>query len=83
MSSTEKQKIPWGDIGEPLADLLRYEREIGYYEHASYALLSTVVHETTGSAWQKFLLVDDNFAAVVEQIITISDKESKNPKEIH
>ena len=34
MSSTEKQGIPWGDIGEPLAELLRYEREIGYYEHA-------------------------------------------------
>ena len=82
MSSTEKQEIPWENIGEPLADLLRYEREIGYYEHASYALLSAVVHETTGSAWQKFLLVDDNFAAVVEQVITISDKESKNPKEV-
>ena len=80
MSSTEKQEIPWGDIGEPLADLLRYEHEIGYYEHAGYALLSTVVHETTGSAWQKFLLADDNFAAVVCQVITISDRESKNPK---
>ena len=82
MSSTEKQEIPWENIGEPLADLLRYEREIGYYEHASYALLSTVVHETTGSAWRKFLLAGDNFAAVVEQIIAISDTESKNPKEV-
>ena len=82
MASTEKQEIPWDDIGEPLADLLRYEREIGYYEHASYALLSTVVHETTGSTWRKFLLANDNFAAVVEQIIAISDKESKNPKEV-
>ena len=82
MTSTEKQEIPWDDIGEPLADLLRYEREIGYYEHASYALLSTVVHETTGSAWQKFLLADNNFAAVVCQVINISDKESKNPKEV-
>ena len=82
MASTEKQEIPWGDIGEPLAALLRYEREIGHYEHASYALLSTVVHETTGSAWQSFLLADDNFAAVVEQTIAISDKESKNPQEI-
>ena len=81
MSSTEKQEIPWGDIGEPLADLLRYERGIGYYEHASYALLSTVVHETTGSAWRQFLLTGDNFAAVVGQVIAISDKESKNPKE--
>ena len=82
MSSTEKQEIPWKNIGEPLADLLRYEREIGYYEHASYALLAAVVHETTDSAWQNFLLAEDNFAAVVEQIITISDTESKNPKEI-
>ena len=82
MSSTEKQEIPWENIGEPLADLLRYEREIGYYEHASYALLSAVVHETTGSAWQKFLLADDNFATVVEQIIAISDAESKNLKEV-
>ena len=82
MSSTEKQEIPWKNIGEPLADLLRYEHEIGYYEHASYALLSTVVHEAAGSAWQSFLLVDNNFAAVVEQIIAISDTESKNPKEV-
>jgi hypothetical protein len=82
MISTEKQEIPWGDIGEPLADLLRYEREIGYYEHAGYALLSTVVHETTGSVWRKFLLAGDNFAAVVYQVINISDRESKNPKEV-
>ncbi len=82
MASTEKQEIPWGDIGEPLAELLRYEREIGYYEHASYALLSTVVHETVDSAWRQFLLADSNFAEVVEQVIAISDKESKNPKEV-
>ena len=82
MSSTEKQEIPWGDIGEPLADLLRYERGIGYYEHASYALLSTVVHETTGSAWRQFLLANSNCAAVVGQVIAISDKESKNPNEV-
>ena len=82
MASTEKQEIPWENIGELLAALLRYEREIGYYEHASYALLSTVVHETTDSAWQNFLLADDNFAAVVSQVIAISNKESKNPKEV-
>ena len=81
MTSTEKQEIPWENIGEPLADLLRYEREIGYYEHASYALLSTVVHETKDLAWRRFLLAEDNFAAVVEQIITISNRESKNSKE--
>ena len=82
MASTEKQEIPWREIGEPLAELLRYEREIGYYEHAGHALLSTVVHETEGSAWRQFLLVDSNFAEVVEQVIAISDKESKNPKEV-
>ena len=82
MASTEKQEIPWGDVGEPLADLLQYEREIGYYEHAGYALLSTVVHETEGSTWRQFLLADNNFAAVVRQVIAISDKESKNPKEV-
>ena len=82
MTSTQKREIPWGEIGEPLADLLRYERKIGYYEHAGYALLSTVVHETADSAWQKFLLTDDNFAEVVGQVIAISDKDSKNPKEV-
>ena len=82
MASTEKQEIPWGDIGEPLADLLQYEREIGYYEHAGYALLSTVVHEAADSMWRQFLLADNNFAAVVRQVIAISDKESKNPKEV-
>ena len=82
MASTEKQEIPWGDIGEPLADLLQYEREIGYYEHAGYALMSTVVHEAADSTWRQFLLADNNFAAVVRQVIAISDKESKNPKEV-
>ena len=82
MTSTQKPEIPWVDIGEPLADLLRYEREIGYYEHAGYALLSTVVHETVNSAWRQFLLTEDNFAAVVGQIIVISGRESKNPKEV-
>ena len=82
MTSTEKHEIPWQNIGEPLAVLLRYEREIGYYEHAGYALLSTVVHGTEGSAWRQFLLVDNNFAAVVSQVIAISDKESRNPKDV-
>ena len=82
MTSTQKPEIPWREIGEPLADLLRYERKIGYYEHAGYALLSTVVHETADSAWRQFLLVDSNFAEVVEQVITISDGESRNPKEV-
>ena len=82
MGSTEKQEIPWENISEPLADLLRYEREIGSYEHASYALLSTVVHETKDLAWRQFLLAEDNFAAVVGQVIAISDKESKNPQKV-
>ena len=82
MTSTQTHEIPWGNVGEPLADLLRYERKISYYEHAGYALLSTVVHETVDSAWRQFLLADSNFAEVVEQVIAISDKESKNPKEV-
>ena len=82
MTSTEKQEILWGDIGGPLADLLRYEREIGYCEHAGYALLSTIVHEAADSTWRQFLLAEDNFAAVVGQVIAISDKESKNPKKV-
>ena len=82
MTSTQKPEIPWREIGEPLADLLRYERKIGYYEHAGYALLSAIVHETADSAWRQFLLVDSNFAEVVGQVIAISDKESKNPKEV-
>ena len=82
MTSTQTHEIPWGNVGEPLADLLRYERKIGYYEHAGYALLSTVVHETVDSAWRQFLLADSNFAEVVEQVITISDGESRNPKEV-
>ena len=75
MTSTQTHEIPWGNVGEPLADLLRYERKISYYEHAGYALLSTVVHETVDSAWRQFLLADSNFAEVVEQVIAISDKE--------
>ena len=82
MTSTQTHEIPWGNVGEPLADLLRYERKIGYYEHAGYALLSAIVHETADSAWRQFLLVDSNFAEVVGQVIAISDKESKNPKEV-
>ncbi len=82
MASTQTREIPWTDVGEPLADLLRYERRIGHYEHAGYALLSTVVHETADSAWRQFLLVGDNFAAVVGQVIAISDRESKNPKQV-
>ena len=82
MTSTHKREIPWGKIGEPLANLLRYERRIGCYEHAGYALLSVVVHETKDSAWRQFLLADNNFAEVVGQVSAISDKESKNPKEV-
>jgi hypothetical protein len=69
-------------VGEPLADLLRYERKIGYYEHAGYALLSAIVHETADSAWRQFLLADSNFVEVVGQVIAISDGESRNPKEV-
>ena len=82
MTSTHKREMPWGKIGEPLADLLRYERKIGCYEHAGYALLSTVVHDSESSVWRQFLLTDNNFAEVVGQVIAISDRKSKNPKEV-
>ena len=82
MTSTQKREIPWADVGEPLANLLRYERRIGCYEHAGYALLSTIVHEPGDSAWRQFLLADNNFAEVAGQVIAISDKASKNPKEV-
>ena len=82
MVSTQKREIPWADIGEPLANLLRYERQIGHYEHAGYALLSAVVHDAESSVWRRFLLAGDNFAAVVRQVIAISDRESKTPKTV-
>ena len=82
MTVAEKHDIPWGQIGEPLADLLRYERKIGHYEHAGYALLSAVVHERKDSAWRQFLVADNNFAAVVGQVIAISGRESRNPKTV-
>ena len=82
MASTQTHEILWSDIGKPLTNLLRYERKIGYYEHAGHALLSTVVHETADSAWRQFLLAEDNFDAVVKQVIAISDKESKNPQKV-
>ena len=82
MTSPQKREIPWTDIGEPLANLLRYEHRIGCYEHAGYALLSTVVHEAADSAWRQFLVADNNFAEIVGQVIAISDKDSKNPKEV-
>ena len=82
MTSVEKCEIPWGTIGEPLADLLRYERKIGHYEHASYDLLSTIVHGTGGPAWRRFLLGRENFAGVVSQIRAISDADTTNPQVI-
>ncbi len=82
MTSAKKSEIPWNRIGKSLAELLRYERKIGHYEHASCALLSTVVHETGGCVWRRFLLDDENFAAVVSQVIAISDGDTENPKAV-
>ena len=82
MASTQKREIPWAGIGEPLADLLRYERQIGHYEHAGYALLSAIVHDAESSVWRQFLLVGDNSAEVVRQVIAISDRESKTPQTV-
>ena len=77
----EKSKIPWGDIGEALADLLRHEGQKGPYEHASYELLRVLIHQSEDSAWQRFLLVGDHFAAVVYQIIALAEREGHGAAE--
>ena len=71
--------IPWEKIGNPLEDLLRYEREIGHYEHASYDLLSTLVHQPPDTAWRLYLLEDEHFKIVTAQIIALAKKDSQPP----
>ncbi len=81
-------EIPWAKIGKPLEDLLRYERQLGHYEHAGYDLISTLVHSpipdrsNRGSIgnWRSFILGDDHFETVVSQVIAISIKDSITPK---
>ena len=82
MTPVEKSEIPWRSIGGPLADLLRYERGIGHYEHASHDLLLTIVHGTTNSNWRQFLLERDSFAATVRQVVAISNGDPANPKAV-
>ena len=72
--------IPWESIGKPLEELLRYERQLGQYEHGSFDLISTLVHESEGSDWRRFLTAEGNFAAVVGQVLTISKGEAATPK---
>ena len=83
-------EIPWAKIGKPLEDLLRYECQLGHYEHAGYDLISTLVHspipdrslspiDSIGD-WRSFILGDDHFEAVVSQVIAISKKDSITPK---
>ena len=72
--------IPWAKIGKPLEDLLGYERQIGHYEHASYELISTLVHATQDTAWRSFILEGDHCKAVIAQVIAISKNSSTTPR---
>ncbi len=71
--------IPWEKIGRPLEDLFRYEREIGHYEHASYDLLSTLVHQETDTTWHSYLVANDHFETLVSQLIAIAKKDRQTP----
>ena len=71
--------IPWGEIGKPLEDLFRYEREIGHYEHASYDLLSTLVHQEADTAWHSYLVTNDHFEGLISQLIAIAKKDRQTP----
>jgi hypothetical protein len=72
--------IPWQSIGKPLEELLRYERQLGHYEHGGFDLISTLVHESEESDWRRYLTAKGNFAAVVGQVLTISKGEAAAPK---
>ena len=82
MKSTEAAEIPWDRIGEPLEALVKAEREIGYYEHASYDLLAAVVHGPDDSVWRRFLLEDGNLETVVGQVIALSRMDSETPRSV-
>ncbi len=70
----------WEIVGKAIEDLHGYERQIGYYEHATYDLLSAVVHGPDDSAWQRFLLEGENFAEVVGQVLSLSKDGAASPK---
>ena len=80
MAALELREIDWTRIRKSLEDLLRYEREAGRYEDATIGLLSTLVHSRSGSAWRIFLLEGENFAAVVRQVVAISDGDGEAPQ---
>ena len=83
MTAAEGREIPREGIGEPIEELLRYEKQIGHYEHASYDLLSTVTREEQEeSAWRQFLLEGENFSAVVGHILALSRGEHANPRDV-
>ena len=71
----------WDTIGEPLADLLRFERESHKGEPASFGLLSALTRDSDSSRWRRFLLEGDNLAAVVRQTIAISAQDGNNPRD--
>ncbi len=74
--------MPWKKMGSALEDLLRYERQIGHYEHASYDLLSTLANGAKHSPWRRFLLEGDNCSTVVDQILALSRRDGRNPKAV-
>ena len=80
MTSTDDGAIPWGITGKSLENLLSAERKIGHYEHASYDLLSAVAHDPEDSVWRRFLLEGDNFASVVNQVLTLAQRDAVSPK---
>ena len=80
MTSGGAERIAWGSIGKPLEDLLRFERGIGHYEQAGYGLISTLVNESDGSAWRRYLTAGQNFSAVVGQVLAISKADAADPK---
>ena len=75
MTSNREQKVPWERIGRPLSDLLRYERRNGRYEHASYELLSALIHDSNAPSWRRFLLDGDNFGVVADQVIALASRD--------
>ena len=75
MTSNREQKVPWERIGRPLSDLLRYERRHGRYEHASYELLSALMHGSNAPSWRRFLLDGDHFGVVADQVIALASRD--------
>ena len=76
MTSEDAGSLPWETIGQALEPLFEYERRIGYYERASYDLMSVIVHGLEDSPWRRFLLRDGNLAAIARQVVAISQSDS-------